>query len=128
MSDIGKCFSGVVFSAAEYTETEGRYLACVERILQACAVDALTISGLEDYDHTTAWENGQILRGEALLRFLRDGLREICWGRLTGSGVSLDFGYDYYLHIGCPLNRDELEAIVHAHGLFPEPWKAEFWD
>ena len=121
-SDIGCAFNGEILTVEQYIETENSYLSCVESILLASRVSALTIFCLENYEALLCWKNGDTLAGDMLRDFLRDGLREKCWARLSGSNVYLDFGYDYYLHIGCPLEWPEMEKIVHAHDLFFELW------
>ena len=121
-SDIGCAFNGETLTVEQYIEVENRYISCVESILLASCVSELRIFCLENHKALPHWKNGCTLAGDMLRDFLRDGLREKCWARLSGSNVYLDFGYDYYLHIGCSLEWTEMEKIVHAHGLFLELW------
>ncbi|MBQ6890162.1 MAG: hypothetical protein IJN53_04000 [Oscillospiraceae bacterium] len=123
-SDIGSSFDGEILTTEQYIEVENRYLACVESVLQASYIPELKISRLENYNGLTSWKNGEKLAGDILKEFLRDGLREKCWARLSGGAVCLDFGFEFYLHVGCPLEWIQMENIVRAHGLFLEPWHA----
>ena len=123
-SDIGCSFDGEMLTIEQYIEVENRYLACVESILQASLISEIQISCLENYNEPTSWKNGEKLAGDTLREFLRDGLREKCWARLRGGAVCLDFGYEYYLHVCCPLEWTQMENIVRAHGLFLELWHA----
>ncbi len=121
-SDIGCAFAGEKLTMEAYTEMENCYLSCIESILEASGVAELEIFGLENPNLLPHWENGRKLRGLQLRAFLQDGLREKCWGRLIAPGIYLEFGYDYYLHIGCPLEWSEMEQIVRASGLYLETW------
>ena len=122
ISDIGRSFRGEILTAEQYITVENRYLSCVESILLASHVSELIISHLESNESSPSWKNGSKLSGDLLREFLRDGLREKCWAMLISGDFYLDFGYDYYLHIGCPLEWADMERIVHAHSMFLEPW------
>ena len=120
-SDVGLIFDGVMFTEADYCRTENQYLQFFLRILQETNTDGVKIAQLERYK-PVPWRLGQILRGERLDSFLRDCLREKCWGRLENDALVFEFGYDYYLHLACGVDRETVEAAVKEEGLFLEDW------
>ena len=106
-----------MFTEADYCRTENHYLRFFRRILQETNTDGVKIAQLERYK-PVPWRLGQILRGERLDSFLRDCLREKCWGRLENDALVFEFGYDYYLHLACGVDRETVEAAVKEEGLF----------
>ena len=36
--------------------------------------------------------------------------------------LAFEFGYDYYLHLACGVDRETLESVVKEEGLFLEEW------
>ena len=120
-SDIGRCFDGIAFTEADYCRTENQYLRFFRRILRETNTDQVQIAKLERYK-PVLWRRGQMLCGERLESFLRDCLREKCRGRLENDALALEFGYDYYLHLACGVDRETMESSVREEGLFLEEW------
>lgn len=121
--DIGEVFSGAVLQAGDYLVVEQRYQNCILEILSACQVEMLCICALELYESALPWLPNQMLFATETRNLISDGLREQCWAVLVGASFMLDFGYEYYLHIGCSLPPDIIKAIAYQHQLFVEPWK-----
>ena len=120
-SDVGLCFDGIMFTEEDYCRTEKQYIRFFRRILQETSTDRVKIAKLERYK-PAIWRRGQMLRDERLNSFLRDCLREKCWGRLENDVLAFEFGDDYYLHLACGVDRETLESVVKEEGLFLEEW------
>ena len=120
-SDVGLCFDGIMFTEEDYCRTEKQYIRFFRRILQETSTDRVEIVQLERYK-PVLWRRGQMLCGEQLDSFLRDCLREKCWGRLENAALAFELGYDYYMHLACGIDHEAMESIVKEEGLFLEEW------
>jgi hypothetical protein len=123
-SDVGKKFENYVLSAEDYVIVEDRYAACVRQLLDISQVDSLQIVELEDNRGKTLVDlqverlrpaqldmvhDGMVVKGENIYKIVRMALREVIWCKLCGeNGVYVHFGYDYYMYIGCNLERTDL--------------------
>ena len=65
---------------------------------------------------------GYILFAE-LLNILRLCLRELCYIVFSckSKKLELDFSYEYYLNIKCPINKSTLNEIVKKNNLYLDP-------
>lgn len=122
-SDVGEQYAGIVVQLSDYLTVETQYISCIQDIMDACHVEHFCISGLEMVSDGLSWRNAQRLNRDAVGQFLRDSLRELCCARLESSEVRIEVGYDYYLHIGCPLPIADVRTIAGKHSLFVEPWE-----
>lgn len=122
ISDIGQVFNNKVLTQSEYLRVEGEYIACIEELLKANNIANCRIDMLEKHRKIAIvkWSNGMLLFGDRLLLFVQDCLREKCWGRLIAEDFYIHFGYDYYVYIGCLLEKRSCQEIVKKHGLFYE--------
>lgn len=121
-SDIGKTFNGNMLTAEEYLEVENRYIACVEDIVTSSQCKYLTIGYLVDYNNSGYCYKERIAK-EHIHKVLRDMLRENVFCVLVNlkRNVMIDMGYDYYMHVLCPLEYDVLNGIVESHKLYLNP-------
>lgn len=119
--DIGKVYGGKVFTEEEYRKVESSYVEFLLAICDLQGITELTVTALENPYHLS-WENGQKLDHEGSTAFIRACLREECWARLIAAGFSFEAGYDYYIHVGCPLPFGTVKKLAERYGLFAEDW------
>lgn len=121
-SDIGKAFNGKLFTAEEYLEVENRYIACVEDIATSSQCKYLTIGYLEDYNNS-GYRYKERIAKKHIHKVLRDMLRDNVFCVLVNlkRNVMIDIGFDYYMHVLCPLEYDVLNRIVEFHKLYLNP-------
>lgn len=74
----------------------------------------------------TKWKDKQILEGKGVELFIRDCLRENCWGKLENKTTYIHFGYDYYVYIGVDLPPACVACTVDKDGLFFEVMKSPY--
>ena len=111
-----------MLTAEEYLEVENRYIACVEDIVTSSQCKYLTIGYLVDYNNSGYCYKERIAK-EHIHKVLRDMLRENVFCVLVNlkRNVMIDMGYDYYMHVLCPLEYDVLNGIVESHKLYLNP-------
>ena len=118
-SDVGlEIFADGVLTEKQYTEVEDRYVGCILEIAKHCGVRKIRIKTLENRWNLVDWQVKQTLDYTQADQFIRDGLRERCWGELSGKGFNMFFGYDYYVHVRSRLDLAELTAIADRFGLY----------
>ena len=120
---------------------------CVERKYADCILELCAISGQFEYviksyrsSHSMRlmlnilhytfllersfrlpkWHNEQLVTGDDIGLFIKDCLRESCWGKLEGRSSYIHFGYDYYVYVGFELEAERLLEVVNKYGLFCE--------
>src|SRR5215471_12313219 len=115
-SQIGSEFVDGVLSQEEYLRVEGLYAAAVVQFWMASGEPPLQIQALECSSSFGLppqtdelgdvgfgdWRpvNGECVPAARLEALVRWCLRNLGWCRLVGNGFSVDFGYDFYMHIG----------------------------
>lgn len=121
-SDIGKAFGGVVLTREEYLEVENRYVECAVEIVETSQCKYMTIGYVEDYQNK-GYRYKDRINGDQLRDVLRDILRNETWCVLVNlkHKVQIDFGWDYYMHVICPLEETRLRRIVESHNLYLNP-------
>lgn len=143
-SDIGKSYNGIVFSLEDYLDVERRYVQVIINIARASGCKKLTISALEidkssiasDIRKSCFYNIDKGLEKIALslslgkkisLNRISEAiilcLREYAYIRLSNIShkIDIDFGYDYYLHIGTNLPKDVLMSITKQEKLYLNP-------
>ena len=82
----------------------------------------LTIGYIEDYNHIGYKYKSRITKDQ-LATILRDMLRENIYCVLVNlkHKVMIDVGYDYYMHIVCPIDNLKLKILVESHNLYLNP-------
>lgn len=121
-SDIGKAFGGVVLTREDYLEVENRYVECAVEIIEASQCKYMTIGYVADYQNK-GYRYKDRINGDQLRDVLRDILRNETWCVLVNlkHKVQIDFGWDYYMHVICPLEETRLRRIVESHNLYLNP-------
>ncbi len=121
MSDIGKTFDGKLFTESEYSEVEKMY---IDFVLNVCNVQNITFLTVKDIEGQNKFllHNGQTLDLCQSKEFIRECLRENCWGRLFSEEFVFETGYDYYIHIGCSFSFEEIQQIAKEYNLYAEKW------
>lgn len=116
-SDIGKKFDAGILLMSQYESIENKYLVCLEKLFKVSKVDTLLIKKFEASE-SCSWHKGLSLSVDESLRFIKDCLREKCWGLLYSKVMTLYVGYDYYIHVKTSMNQEILNAIVQEDGLY----------
>ena len=106
----------------EYLQAEEKYISCVSDILCCCKIKNLWITYLESNHQKTAWKTGMLLFEEDIHSFIRDCLREKCWGILETCSFRIEFGFDFYIHISCRLSLASVQSIANKYSLTVEKW------
>ncbi len=133
-SEVGRKFSGKVFTLVEYLEMESLYVNAVLAFVECLKVDNLTIYGLEKHvtlkkrDPLSAYlyplyekKNGQNIRREEIANYVRLILRNFLWCKLKNLPfMEVHFGYDYYMYIGSAKPCYEVHEKIEQSGLFIE--------
>lgn len=117
-SDIGLTFSEGTLTAELYEITEAKYLQCISALLQYLKIHKMKLCKLELQGENQLWEENQSLSADVVPSFIRDCLRNKCWGQLEHRALVIYTGWDFYLHIRLTLPFNELENIVLSYGLF----------
>lgn len=144
MSDIGKSFNGKKFTLKEYLHIEQQHVNVINAIMSSTKCKYLTIKYIEA-DKKVIMERmkssrfcvedsllqssivflkkGKNICSKNLDNIIRLALREYIYVILYNKKYNLqvEFGYDYYLYISCPLNNTTLEKIVQDNGLYLDP-------
>lgn len=123
ISDVGKTYNGTMFTQEEYDHTENNYCAFMLDILREQSINRLEISYLENPNRLD-WGVGQTLSFAQIVEFVRNCLREECWGQLTATGFIFECGYDFYIHIACLQDITKTKAMAQKHDLFVEEYDA----
>ena len=121
-SDVGKTFAGKKLSLEEYLEIENRYVECALDIITQSQCKYLTIGYVEDYDNI-GYRCKDRIPAERVDKVLRDMLRcnVFCVLVNLSHKVMIDMGYDYYMHVLCPLEYEDLQELVCSHNLYLNP-------
>ena len=120
--DIGRTFSGVTLTEDDYLEVENNYINCAVDIMTQSGCKYLTIGYIQDYNHIGYKYKSRITKDQ-LATILRDMLRENIYCVLVNlkHKVMIDVGYDYYMHIFCPIDNLKLKILVESHNLYLNP-------
>jgi hypothetical protein len=122
ISDIGRTFSGVVLTEADYQRAEDAYVAAAVAFLRDAGVPSVTVVELESHAAAPpAFGEGAVLSLDEAAGVIRRVLREEFWCRLEGNGGFIHIGYDYYMYVGVARPCPEAEDVTRLLGLFVEP-------
>jgi hypothetical protein len=125
IDDIGRPFSGVILTEAEYRRAEDAYVAAAVAFMREAGVPSLAVAGLENHaDAPLPFSDGVILGLDDAAAVVRLVLREELWCRLEGPGAFIHLGYDFYMYIGIPRACPEVEQLARRLGLFVEPFQS----
>ena len=107
----------MLFTQEEYERTEKNYCAFMLDVLKAQAIHCLEIVYLKNCNQQE-WAVGQRLNFDQISEFVRNCLREECWGQLMGNDFIFECGYDFYIHIAVLQDMENIKSIAKKHGLF----------
>ena len=119
-SDIGKTFEGKVFTEEEYYQTEDRYVAFALEALKQAGDECVRVRLLENHGNLpNVPKNGDTLSPKEFAAELRRCLRCEYWCVFEGENLSIDIGYDYYMHIsGIDFDSPETAKLLEKYNLF----------
>lgn len=122
-SDIGKIFNGKVFTKAEYIEIERRYIECAIEIISESQCKYLTIGYIDNCLNKKGYRYKSRIYISQIPNVLQDMLRNKVWCVLVNlkNNVQIDIGWDYYMHVICPIEKERLKLIVESHKLYLNP-------
>ena len=144
MSDVGKCYHGIMFALEDYLKVEQQYLDAVLSILCATGCKYMSIQYLEA-DRNLVEEqikssknynsDAPLLKSlpklqvnkriglQEIDQIIRLNLREYIYAVLVNKKhqLKIEFGYDYYLRVCTALDDATLRSIVGGAGLFLDP-------
>ena len=121
-SDIGKKYNNKIFTITDYLKVEDAYLEVIKTALIKANVCQLKITDLEQFlQHDYCVSDHEMLTSvDDILGVSRDCLRETVWCKLVGDNFFIHFGYDYYMYIGCCIDKAVMNDIVSQQGLYLE--------
>lgn len=138
--DIGRAFDNEILSEDEYLRTEQRYIEVAVTLARLSGCSDLIINHLEGKNDikdrfSQLLSNKQLLRAAQNIRqglrlpisscsdYLRLCIREYCWAVFTNDlhDFSIDFGYDFYMHVKTSLPELQVEEIVLDNNLYIKP-------
>lgn len=120
VSDVGKPFDGKILTLATYKKVESDYINAILDLLRAAQVKTMRISELEDCSNKCSFQMGRDLDADAIEKTARECLQELYWCKLLTADFFINFGYDYYVYIGCKLDYQCVNEIAQKHSLFCE--------
>lgn len=121
-SDVGKTFGGKTLNLEEYLEVENHYIECALEIITQSQCKYLTIASVWDFDDI-GYRYKERIPIERVSKVLRHMLRSELRCVLVNlkHKVMVYIGYDYYMHVHCPLQYEVLQEIVSSHDLYLNP-------
>ncbi len=132
--DIGKVYNGNIFLLEEYMDIEQKYCTALMEILQMNSCKRFTIIDLEIYRDISeeqlstkeyvllkALENNMKIPIEIIEDYIKLILREYFWCEfMSENGVVIQFGYDFYMYVICPILDDRVIKKYSDVGIFIE--------
>jgi hypothetical protein len=125
--DIGKSFSGVLLTEAEYHRVEDAYVVAATSFMREAGVPFLLVTGLENsagaplsFGEATALSSAEF--GAVIRRVLREDF----WCRLEADGGFVHIGWDYYMYVGVQRACPSATVAAHRLGLFVETFYSPY--
>lgn len=126
-SDIGRMFSGVALTEAEYQRVEEAYATAAIAFMREAGLTSLVVAGLENHAAIPLpFAEGSGLALAEVGKILRQVLREEFWCRLEGARAFVHIGSDYYMYVGVPVACPEAVALASRFGLFVEQFRSPY--
>ncbi len=119
-SDIGISFDNVILTIEQYEIVETNYLLVASELMGILQIEKMKLMRLESRSPQMQWHNNQWCTRDDSVMFLRDCFRNRYWGILKESSLCICLGWDFYMHICCPLTYKQICEIANRHGLFAE--------
>lgn len=124
-SDVGKEFNGVILTMDKYLYYENAYIKTAISMLKSCNINNLIIKNLEIYNNDNLFEN-QIFFLENIPNAIRNILRNNFWCKLETKEFFIHFGFDYYMYIGCTLEKEKVTQIANSNHLYCEEFLSPY--
>lgn len=143
ISDVGKNFSGRLFTFEEYLSVENKYISSGLHFFNETDLKNLSVVGLEQKQDQKRnikdarfsgieyvkknFSEGMKIYGSNLPQLCRLTLREIIWCRLeSNQKFYIHFGWDFYMYIGTSIKSDSSVAFASKQGLFVEEMQSPY--
>ena len=95
--DIGKTYSGVLFTREEYERVEEAYVQAALSFLRESGLSSIRVTGIKNHSKQPIdFDNDSVLPLNRIGEIIRRTLREEIYCRLEGSECFVHFGWDYY--------------------------------
>ena len=120
--DVGTVYNGTKLTMTEYERVETEYINFVVDVLEGSGINEVKIAYIEP-GKKRCWRKNKTLNIESVRQFIRDCMREYCWGQITAKDFIWEPGYDYYMHIGTELSLADMQKIAQKRHLFIEVWE-----
>lgn len=140
--DVGKSFSGQVFTIQDYLQTEKMYIKAVLDFVEYLKLPGLKVTSLMKWTNEFKYsqyyskemielycniKEDDILNSENLLNLCKLILRENLGCQLLyETKIFVHFGYDYYMYIGCDESCEDVIQKISKMGLFVEDFKSPY--
>jgi hypothetical protein len=119
--DIGKTYSGVLFTREEYERVEEAYVQAALSFLRESGLSSIRVAGIENHSKQPLdFDNNSVLPLDRIGEIIRRTLREEIYCRLEGSECFIHFGWDYYMYIGVPHPCPTAQRRAAELGLYVE--------
>lgn len=126
IDDVGLVFPSGVLTLALFCEVEQQYIHSAQEILGSCKCDCLYLVYSELYSRRSRKNQDDLFRLNKRIRiselpfYIRGMMRDEFFVVLVNphKGIRLDFGYDIYMRLSCPLELEEVQQIANRNGLF----------
>lgn len=144
ISDLGKSFSGNVFTIQEYLKIEQKYVDTVLLFVKYLKIPGLKVKNLmkwtEEFIYSEYYskeminlynsvKENDLLDSDKLMNLCKLVLRENLGCQLLYEDkIFIHFGYDYYMYVGCTESCDEVIQKVSQLGLFVEQIESPYTD
>lgn len=120
--DVGNIYNGTKLTMPEYERVETEYIDFVVDVLESSGIKEVKVAYIEARK-TRCWRKNKTLNIESARQFIRDCMREYCWGQIAAKDFIWEPGYDYYMHIGTELSFADVQKIAQERYLFIEEWR-----
>lgn len=140
-SDIGSLYQEEKFTYDEYIRVENLYINAIIQFMKCLNIFHLQVKCLENYDRIN--EDLSVNKAEVMfVETLKENdllsleqvkmaskliLREYFWCKLISKyKMFVDFGYDYYMYIGCRLACNDTIQKIRESGLYVENFESPY--
>lgn len=130
-SEIGKKINGKILTEKSYLKVEGSYIKILLSFLKENNIFELKITRLQNSKKTKLNEKiikqNSVYQLKDLEKLFRLNLREEVWCKFKSKdGVSIDFGWDYYVYVGVRSESNKTKKLALKYNLFIEDLPDDF--
>ena len=84
--DVGTVYNGTKLTMTEYERVETEYINFVVDVLESSGINEVKIAYIEP-GKKRCWRKNKTLNIESVRQFIRDCMREYCWGQITAKDL-----------------------------------------